>query len=226
MNSFVRLSPSAACQTWPEMRPVVEEILASELLTRTWAAVASSYDRLHQIDLLSPVATSVLDSHQEARQRALLLLVRGCGLSLEESVALNRLRRQTERWTDMLLGSLAQQDNVSQFAFSAARACEFAADQRAAEGRDGGGQRWPLALASMRSAYRTSLMDACPNRDLNERIGGSILACCHSELLAASRVLQSRWLLRLNQIADDTEGLLADLLRVEGISADRHSASC
>ena len=55
---------------------------------------------------------------------------RGHGLSVEEGVVLNGLRRLTERWTDMLLGYLAGNVDVAEFAFNATRASDFAADLR------------------------------------------------------------------------------------------------
>ncbi|MHB8971520.1 MAG: hypothetical protein ACYC3X_08430 [Pirellulaceae bacterium] len=223
MKAFDQLAPTEARAAWSEMRPVIQEVLASELLTRTWAAVACCYDRRHQSSYLEPVVLSVLSSHLEARSRALQLVVRGHGASVEEGVVLNRLRRLTERWTDMLLGTLADNVNVAEFAFSAARASDFAADLRD-ERRDGtGDQPRRLAMASLRAAFEQGLPDASPNADLNERIAGSILACFHSEMLQASGMLKSHWLLRFNQIADDTEELLEDQLRLDQISAPRCS---
>ena len=215
MKAFIQCSPAQACPDWPELRGVIQEVLASELLTRTWGAVACCYDRLHHCGFLEPVVVSVLKGHLEARHRALQLIVRGHGFSVEEGVVLNRLRRHTERWTDMLLGYLANDQDIAEFAFSAKRVQDFAADVRD-EGRYApGDQPWQLAIASLCATFDRGLSDTSPNGDLNQRIASSILACFHSELFEAGGILKSHWVLRLNQIADDTQELVEDLLHME-----------
>jgi hypothetical protein len=214
MNAFSQLAPAQARPAWCEMRPVMQEVLASELLTRAWAAVACCYDRRHQSFFLEPVVLSVLSSHMEARSRALQLIVRGHGSSLEEGIVLNRLRRLTERWTDMLLGILASDFDVDEFAFNADRANDFATDLHDEHRDAAGDQPWSLAMASLRAAFEQGLTDSSPNADLNERIAGSILACFHSEMFESSGMLKSHWLLRLNQITDDMEELLEELSSV------------
>ena len=144
------------------------------------------------------------------------MIVRGHGFSVEEGVVLNRLRRQTERWTDMLLGYLANDHDIAEFAFSrtngprtSPRTCTMKAV------RSPGDQPWQLAVASLRATFERGLSDDSPNGDLNQRIASSILACFHSELFDAGGMLKSHWILRLSQIADDTQGLVEDLLHME-----------
>ena len=223
MKSFSQCSPAHACPDWPDMRGVIQEVLASELLTRTWGAVACCYDRLHHCGFLEPVVMSVLAGHMEARNRALQLIVRSHGFSVEEGVVLNRLRRQTERWTDMLLGYLASDHNIAEFAFSAKRAQDFAADLRDERRYAPGDQPWQLAVASLRATFARGLSDDSPNGDLNQRIAGSVLACFDSELSDSGGVLTSHWMLRLSQITDDAQGLVEDLLYMEEIPARRFS---
>jgi len=215
MRSYNQLSPLHAGLDWPDMRGVIQEVLASELLTRTWGAVACCYDRLHHCGFLEPIVLSVLAGQLEARNRALQLIVRGHGFSVEEGVGLNRLRRQTERWTDMLLGYLASDHDIGQFAFNAQRTRDFAADLRAERRHAPGDQPWQLAVASLRATFQQGLSQTSPNGDLNRRIACSILACFHSELFDSRGVLKSHWMLRLSQITDDTQGLVEDLLHME-----------
>jgi hypothetical protein len=215
MKAFNQCSPAHACPDWPAVRGLIQEVLASELLTRTWGAVACCHDRSHHCGFLEPVVMSVLKGHLEARHRALQLIIRGHGFSVQEGVVLNRLRRHTERWTDMLLGYLANDHDIADFAFSAQRAQDFAADLRD-EGRYApGDQPWQLAMASLRATFERGLSEESPNGDLNQRIASSILACFHSERFDAGRMFRSQWVLRLTQIADDTEGLMEDLLHME-----------
>ena len=66
--------------------------------------------------------------HLEARNRAMNIMVYGRGFSIEDGVMLNRLRRRMERWTDMLLGRIMLQHDISDLAFDAQRARDFATD--------------------------------------------------------------------------------------------------
>jgi hypothetical protein len=215
MKSYRDRTPADAHAEWPEVRGVIQEVLASELLTRTWGAVACCYDRLYQCGFLEPIVLSVLAGHRESRHRALQLIVRGHGFAVEEGIVLNRLRRQTERWTDLLLGYLAGEHPIAEFAFSAERARDFAADLHDERHVAPGDQPWQLAVMSLRATFDRGLSGSSPNGDLNRRIAASILACFHSELFDSGGVLPSQWTLRLSQIADDTADMVDNLLRAE-----------
>ncbi|MHB0957820.1 MAG: hypothetical protein ACYC0X_18910 [Pirellulaceae bacterium] len=208
-----------------ELRPVIEEVLASELVTRTWAAVACAHERRHGGRFLEPIMLSVLSSHQEARDRAVQFIMCGKGLPLEDEVALNHLRRLTERWTDVLLGYLAGAHDIEGFAFNADRARDSANDLRDEQLAGREDQPWKLAMMSLQGAFERGLMDSCANPDLNARIAGSILACFDSEMFESRALLAPYWMLRLNQIADETVGLVEDLLLIDQVPALRFSLS-
>ena len=84
-------------------------------------------------DEAEPVARSVLIGHIEARHRVLTLMARTPGIDAEAAVKLNRLRRRAERWTDLLVGHLADMHGVSEFAFDPQRARDFAEDWRSSK---------------------------------------------------------------------------------------------
>lgn len=222
IRQYARGDSREAHENWQTMRPVIEEVVASELLTRTWAAVACAHDHQCQTREFGPVVRSVLVGHLEARNRVLNVMVYGRGFTVEEGVEVNRLRRQTERWTDMLLAYLVNRYDVTEFAFNAQRCRDFASDL-GYESRVSGGHAWQLALASLRAAFHNALTSTSPNTDLNRRIAASILACFHSDLFDSSGLLKSLWMLRLHHVADDTQGLL-DLLAREDSMAGRFSA--
>jgi len=200
---------------WPLVRGVLEEVLTSEVLTRVWTAVTAAYDRHHRTNLVEPVARSVLTGHLEARHRVLTLLARGPGIDGEEAVRLNRLRRRTERWTDMLVGYLTGLDAVSEFAVDPVRASDFAEDLRCRSRLEGGRGAWPLILASLRTTFGQGLGRLSPNADLNDKIAATILSCFQGELCSSIGIFQSLWMLRLTNAADDAQGMLDDLLASE-----------
>jgi hypothetical protein len=221
LKAFERATALEKLQQWARTRSVMEEVLASELLTRIWAAVGCCYDRRHDRDDFTPVVRSALIGHMEARNRVLHALIKQQGFSVEEGVTLNRLRRQTERWTDMLLGYLGSDCEVGEFAFDADRAREFTADLRD-EGEAPSCQPvWELTMASLRATYFNSLSPMSPNSELNHRIAASVLACYHSDLFDSLGIIQSHWMLRIAQVADDTQGLVEELLHLDRAAGPR-----
>lgn len=194
------------------VRGVLEEILTGEVLTRLWTAAMCAYDRRRGTDVAEPVVRSVLIGHLEARHRVLTLLVRGPAVSAEQAVRLNQLRRRTERWTDMLLASLAEWVDVGEFAFDPARTKDFAEDLTFQASMKGGQHAWPLVIASLRAAFRQGLCPTCPNFDLNAQIGEAILSAFSTELFDSTGLVQSLWMARLSSVANDAQGMVAELL--------------
>jgi len=191
---------------------VVEEVLSGELLTRVWTAAMCAYDRHRGTEFVEPVARSVLAGHMEARHRVLTLLVSGPALSAVETLRLNRLRHQTERWSDVLLGCAAGCHDIGEFAVDACRARDFA-DDLAQQRRQPGAQAvWPMVLASLQAAFRQALRARSPNPDLNAKIAASIVACLPAELFASVGMLDSLWLARIAKLTADAQVLIDELL--------------
>jgi len=200
----------------PPIRGLLEEILTGEVLTRVWAAVMCACDRHRGTETTEPVVRSVLIGHLEARHRVLTLLVQGPGIDSEEAVKLNRLRRRTERWTDLLLGHLGGLHDAGEFAIDPGRARDFAEDLRWQSRRQRGRYVWPLTLASLEAAFHQVLAPVSPNPDLNATIAESILSCFQPELFDSTGIFRSAWLMRLANAADDAQGMIEQLLALEG----------
>lgn len=202
---------------WAEIRDVLEEILTTEVLTRIWGAVCCGYEQRRGLDEASPIVRNVLAGHLEARHRALNLMVYGHGLRVEEAVSLNRMRRRNERWNDMLLGYLPESTEAAEFAFSPARVKEFAADARDSIQPE---TAWSLLLTSLRIAYQRQTCATSPNEGLNRRVAAAVLACLPSELFESTGTLKSLWLLRMQHAANDTQGMIEQLLALENTPVD------
>ncbi len=204
-----------AARHWPRTRAVIEEILVSEVLTRTWTAAAAAYDRARGADDVYPIAHSVFLGHQEARLTALKLMVGGPGLDVAEAVELNKLRRRLERWCDVLLAYLrpfAPSAEVSEVAFESDRVDDFASDLPVGGLSSGLSLAWQLMFASMRSSFETFETVQIPNGDLNRVIAGSVLGCLSDELFDATGLAKSLWIERIGRVADDTQGMIDELL--------------
>jgi hypothetical protein len=216
-----------ATLAWPRVRPVLEEILATELLTRLWTAVAAAHDAFRNDQDLEPIARNIFVGHLDARRRLLALLADGRVIALPEAVQLNHLRRRVERWTDMLLAHLAQTIDIGEFAFEPDRARDFAEDldHEAAQAE----RRFTcqLILASLRASFADGLAERSPNGDLNRRIGAAILGAFREEITDSTGLVKSLWLERLSRTASDTEGMIEELLRLDvgqasGLPYQRH----
>jgi hypothetical protein len=210
----------ASAAQWHELRPTLEEIFAGELLTRVFSAVVSLYELRRRQAELEPVVRSVFLGQLEARHRAMSLLAFGPGVGTEEAVALNRLRRRSERWTDLLLGQLHTAADATPWSFDADRTRDFAEDLAWQLRRPGGQAVWPLTLAALRAAFHAGLSDS-PNFDTNARIAAAVVASLPAEQFDATGAPSSLWLERMMSAASDVEGMIDDLLLPERPKAQR-----
>jgi hypothetical protein len=200
----------------------LEEILLSEVLTRVWTAVLVGYDQARGTQGAELIARSVYAGHLEARHRAMKLLVEGPGVNSHEALALNRVRRRAEFWSDLLVGHVASVADVSEFAVDPHRAAEFAAHLRAGGVSNAGrGQLWSLTLATLRAAFRQGIRGFSPNGDSNAQISASILACFPLDLFDATGQFASLWVHRLMTTTTDVEVRLAELFAAEDKPATR-----
>jgi hypothetical protein len=204
-------TPPQREQSWLSLRPTIEEILSTEVLTRVWAALLCEHDVVCGTNESSPVARSVYLGHLEARHRALNILIYGRGFSLDDSVAVNRLRRQCERWTELLLGFTATY---------AGSAVEFAFDRKSFEQliqeRQLGETKLEEGLtASIRASFHGRLLGDAGNGDLNDKIASGVLSCLNANLYLASGPEMSPWLRRLYDMTDETTSRIQFLLDSE-----------
>jgi hypothetical protein len=161
-----------------------------------------------------PLAVSVLTAHLDVTNRVLGLLSAGFTPVRGVRRDLNRLRRQAERWTDLLLGRFGWAPGIAQFAHDAARAADFAEDFAKSNRQDNAPAEWLLLRASLRSTFRGSGNWTTPNADLNARIAAAILQCVPDEHLDDTNNFDWIWRLRLTSMASATETLVAQLLEI------------
>lgn len=217
INATNEESPECQAVRWAEFRPVLEEILAAEVLTRVWLAILTGHDQHRGVSESEPVARSVYIGHLEVRLRALNLMIRGAGVGVEQAVKLNHLRRRIERWTDLLLAELAVHVDVSSWAFDVDRTRDFAEDLRFDRRRDRDHLVWQIMLSSLRTAFRQGFSSSCPNAEMDRRVSESILMSLPSQLFDSTGVLKSLWMLRLDHITADAEGMINEYLTVEAL---------
>jgi hypothetical protein len=205
------LSPTLS---WPRVRPVLEEALVSELLTRVWTAMAVAHDAAHGAGDLAPIARNILTGHLDVRRRLLALLGAGRALEKSQVAHLDQLRRRVERWGDMLLSHVSAVIDVSEFAFEPERARDFAEDLD--RGAIDAERQFAcqLVLAALKGSFANGLADRTPNADLNRRIGSAVLSVIRTQVDEETGLVKAAWLERMTQMASDTEGLIEELLRL------------
>ena len=75
-------SPEDAIDAWPAIKPVIEEMLVSELLTRVWSALADVHDHAYREPVYQPIARNILIAHVDVRNRIWSMLLNDLSLSL------------------------------------------------------------------------------------------------------------------------------------------------
>jgi hypothetical protein len=212
--------PLPAALAWPRVQPVLEEILASELLTRIWTAAAVAHDENRSDENLAPIARNIWLSHLDARRRLLALIAEGRSIGPERGQTLDRLRRRMERWSDMLLAHFSPLIDTAEFAVDAARARDFADDliphASAAERM----LTCQIVQASLSASLAPSLHRQSPSADLNRQIASAILACLPESLTPSGEVASTLWLERLYRTATGAEQMIADLVRLESTTSN------
>lgn len=209
--------PVPAALAWPRVRPVLEEILVSELLTRVWTAASAAFDSQRGDQDLEPIARNIFSAHLDARRRLLQLICDGRAIARPHADRLNRLRRRLERWNDMLLSHLSPLVAIDEFAFDPERARDFADDLRRDMAADQGALTCQLMSASLRNSLASDLADRTPNADLNRRLGSAVLGCFQPNEDPPG-LARSFWLDRIARTTNDAQGLIDELLGLDALT--------
>jgi hypothetical protein len=199
---------SSSEQTGYWIKPILEEVLTAEPLTRIWTAVCELADAKRETAAAGPVAQNILTGHLEARNRVLNLMVYGYGLRVEEAVALNRLRLRNERWTDTLLSLIGPAAGRAQWAFQPRLVRRLAISIRQRDSAFGKNVATSLLMATLSAAYYRSTSTDTPHAEFNRRIACSVISCFPPQAFDATGQLISLRQLLLLQSTGDTQGQL------------------
>jgi hypothetical protein len=205
------------------VQETIEEILVSDLVTRVVTAIAIAHDaRLHANES-APVARNIFSAHVDLRQRAVALVL-APHRDQEQARDVLALRRQCERWTDLLLAYLtphfaanhvaanhdaANQFAIDEFAADPARVGDFAFDARE---HLRSGSSSDMAITMITAGMRSSLGPLQTNRtlntdlngDLNRDIATAILSGFAPDFFDTHGHLRSPWLERLQRVPNES----------------------
>jgi hypothetical protein len=211
------LAANSLESAWRAALPICREVLASEMLTRLWAAWSVAYDGRHQTDEAEPIARSVWLGHLDARRRTLEFLAAAPSVRRREALALDRLRRASQRWTDLLLASFAAHGDVSHLAHDASRLADFAEELSDSPFHAPTGLASRVRVSSLRATFAVRDGYATGNADLNSEIAGAILTYFESDWSSAPLVPASFWLARLSAVFQETQTSVDQLLSGKGL---------
>lgn len=180
-----------------------EEILVAEVLTRVVTALAVAHDQHHAVSESAPVARNIFNAHVDIRRRAIALVV---APHRDEAQArdLLALRRQCDRWSDLLLAYLLPLTHVGEFAADSSRVGDFAYDAR--EHLHSGlasDMAVTMIVAGLRSSL-TRIAESIPaNDDLNLEIATALVGSFSPEVFDSHGHLRSNWFDRLGKVSTE-----------------------
>lgn len=170
---------------------VIEEIYATEAITRVWGAVLTARDRFWRRQECERLARSLLLGHLEARRRALIVMVEGDDVPIASLARLDRMRRRVERWTDRMLTHLFDRFEVQDFAFDAERATCFGAERMTAAHSLAPEAAGELLMIGLRTAFPAEIGRRFPHGALDAEIVRSILGCFDEDAFDSQGTLKS-----------------------------------
>jgi hypothetical protein len=199
---------------------VVEEILVSEILTRTIAALTVAHDERHAQAESAPIGRNIFDGHRDARRRALALVASPGHRGTLYAKSIVALHRQCHRWSDLLLAYLATHTKVEQFAASPARVTDFTYDARHhLSSPASSDMAVTMILAGMNSSLKRLSPDRSPNTDLNLELAAAVLGCFSPDDFDSLGLLNSAWFERLRNSPNETSAAIEDWWQMSPIDS-------
>ena len=138
----------------PATRGIVEQILINEMVTRVWTLLLLARDAHNGIDRIRPVARNIYMGHLAVRHKALGVVLSDDRLTPIDLLAIDKLRKSAERWTDLLCCSIMGQYDLWDFAFDKERSREFLRDRTDQSGLSHRSRGWVLILAGLRHSFQ------------------------------------------------------------------------
>lgn len=132
---------------------VIAEVFVSEMLTRLWTAVLIAADQYRGTDHAGPIARSVLSNHLIARNAALRMLACDRVLTAGQRENADRIRRRSERWSDLLVSHLVCRYGLTDIVHQERRAWDFGEDRLSQGAADPRSAIWSLTRVGLRTAF-------------------------------------------------------------------------
>ena len=168
--NLIGLKPSR-----PAARTITEQILINEMVARIWTLLLLARDRAQNVDRIRPVAHNVFLGHLSVRHKSLGVVLNDPRICQDDLTAIDRIRKATERWTDMLCCPLMDEFDLWQYAFHEDKAREFFEDRVDHASLNHRSRAWVLILAGMRHSFPDTEGLAAPLHDDDRRLARLML---------------------------------------------------
>jgi hypothetical protein len=157
LDQEIPVSPPLERQLcWERSQPVFVDVFAGGLVARVWGAIITAASRRRNAVTAEKQVRDLVAQHDALEQRFLRLMVNGPEFTLERVLALDRLRRKIERWSDLFVGHLMHRFGLTDFAVDLARALEFGEEQLAHPAGDGRAEAaWEMYFLCLRTSFRS-----------------------------------------------------------------------
>ncbi|NQV27720.1 MAG: hypothetical protein HQ518_25510 [Rhodopirellula sp.] len=205
---------------WQMASPLIAEVFVTEILTRVWAAILTAAD-LHRNDAVGgPIARHTLKGHTEARNRCLTLMANTLQIPIVKMSQVDRLRRKSERWSDLLIGHLVLNYQLDEFAFESNRSIEFGQSQMREIISATDEPVWDFVLAGVRLAF-SSVDSVVASSDVwNRGVVRSVLGSFPADSFDGTGTFKSIRRVRIERVQSDTDKI-AGVLTQKPAGIDR-----
>ena len=161
----------------PKACAIMQQILINDMVARIWTVLLLARDASNGVDHVRPVARNIYLGHLSVRHKALRVVLADDRVTPNELLAIDELRKSTERWTDLLCCSIMGQFNLWEFAFDRERAMEFYRDRVDQGGLGHQSRAWILILAGLRHRFQDTEGLSVPIHDDDRQLVRLMLNC-------------------------------------------------
>ncbi len=208
------VASSPTYNPWPALETVIDEIFLSEVLTRVWSALLLSVDRQRGRDDFSGLVYSVFLRHLETKNRALRMILAAQDKNSAAADRLNQVRRSAEKWTDLLLSYLDDQELAAKFASDRQRLRDYVGERGDYHPQDAT-RRTAVLMQSLRSSLTAKGQRWGANPQLNRQIVAGILVALEHQMTESVAIPQPYMQLWIEKSHCETEALVAALNRLD-----------
>ena len=214
-------APEHHVQLWKSAEPIIAEVFVTEILTRVWAAILTAAD-LHRKEATGgPIARHTLKGHTEARNRSLTLMANTLQVPIAKMSQVDRLRRKTERWSDLLIGHLVLHYQLDEFAFESNRSVEFGQSQMREIIAATDEPVWEFVLAGVRLAFSSVDTVVAPSDVWNRGVVRSVLGSFPADSFDGTGTFKSVRRVRIERPQNDSDKVSGALLQKMNAADDR-----
>ncbi len=199
---------------WKQVRPTLEEILLSDVLTRVVAAFGARLESEGIDTDMGPIVHSVHTTQEDVRHRCLRLLMTP-GLPVDQAVELNRIRFALEQWTDTFLSQLPIGIEVLPFCFKVDRTQDLVEEAAERSNDQSKFVAWQLMSASCQKWMSINCPSTSANPQLNRQIGEASLAMLHPGRFPSLSPFPALASDRINTLIDQADLWVSKLLYTE-----------